>query len=99
VVPARKERCRSCSTWAPYGKGVDVDRDAILAAERWLADHGGTTDIGRALYAYNGSDDYVAYRGLRMAADAREYHGYSAWQVYVTTTAGTQRLAEGWRAT
>jgi hypothetical protein len=90
------------STWAVYGNGGDVndDRDAILAAGRFLADHGGAGEIKRALHAYNPSDDYVAaiedYAGL-MAADARAYDGYYAWQVYVTTTAGTERLPEGWR--
>jgi membrane-bound lytic murein transglycosylase B len=89
------------STWEAYGNGGDIndDHDAILAAGRFLADHGGVTDIGRALYAYNPSDDYVAaiedYAGV-MAADPRAYDGYYAWQVYVTTTAGTQRLPEGW---
>jgi membrane-bound lytic murein transglycosylase B len=90
------------STWAAYGDGGDIDddRDAILAAGRFLADHGGTTDINGALYAYNPSDDYVAaiedYAGV-MAADERSYDGYYAWQVYVTTGAGTRRLPEGWR--
>jgi hypothetical protein len=89
------------STWAAYGNGGDVndDHDAILAAGRFLAASGGTTDIGRALFTYNPSDDYVAaieaYAGV-IAADPRAYDGYYAWQVYVTTTAGTRRLSEGW---
>ena len=89
------------STWAAYGDGGDIDddHDAILAAGRFLAANGGTTDIGRALFAYNPSNDYVAaieaYAGL-MTADPRAYDGYYAWQVYVTTTAGTRRLPEGW---
>jgi hypothetical protein len=89
------------STWAAYGNGGDVndDHDAILAAGRYLADRGGTADIDHALFAYNPSDAYVAaikgYAGV-IAADARAYDGYYAWQVYVTTTAGTQRLPEGW---
>lgn len=89
------------STWAAYGNGGDVndDHDAILAAGRYLAASGGATDISRALFAYNPSDDYVAaiqaYAGV-IAADPRAYDGYYAWQVYVTTTAGTQRLPEGW---
>jgi hypothetical protein len=89
------------STWAAYGNGGDVndDHDAILAAGRFLAASGGTTDIGRALFAYNPSDDYVAaieaYAGV-ITVDARAYDGYYAWQVYVTTTAGTRRLPEGW---
>ncbi len=89
------------STWAAYGNGGDVndDHEAILAAGRFLAASGGTTDIGRALFAYNPSDDYVAaieaYAGV-IAADPHAYDGYYAWQVYVTTTAGTRRLPEGW---
>jgi hypothetical protein len=89
------------STWAEYGNGGDVndDHDAILAAGRFLAASGGATDIGRALYAYNPSDSYVAaveaYAGV-IAADPRAYDGYYAWQVYVTTTSGAQRLPEGW---
>jgi hypothetical protein len=89
------------STWTEYGNGgnIDDDHDAILAAGRFLADHGGAGDISRALFAYNPSDDYVAaiedYAGV-MTADPRAYDGYYAWQVYVTTTAGTQRLPEGW---
>ena len=89
------------STWAAYGDGGDVndDHDAILAAGRFLTANGGTSDIGRALFAYNPSDDYVAaieaYAGV-MTADPRAYDGYYAWQVYVTTTAGTRRLPEGW---
>jgi hypothetical protein len=90
------------STWAAYGAGGNIDdnHDAILAAGRFLAATGGTTDIGRALYAYNPSAHYVAaiedYAGV-MVADPRAYDGYYAWQVYVTTTAGTMRLPEGWR--
>jgi hypothetical protein len=89
------------ATWDEYGGGGDVqsDHDAILAAGRFLAAHDGQRDIRRALYAYNPSDDYVAaiedYAGV-LAADARAYDGYHAWQVYVTTTSGTQRLPEGW---
>jgi hypothetical protein len=90
------------STWAAYGNGGDIDdnRDAILAAGRFLAATGGTADIGRALFAYNPSSHYVAaiedYAGV-LVADPRAYDGYYAWQVYVTTTAGTMRLPEGWR--
>jgi membrane-bound lytic murein transglycosylase B len=90
------------STWAAYGGGGNIDdnRDAILAAGRFLAATGGVSDIGRALFAYNPSSHYVAaiedYAGL-LVADPRAYDGYYAWQVYVTTTAGTVRLPEGWR--
>jgi hypothetical protein len=89
------------ATWAEYGAGGDVhsDHEAILAAGRFLAAHGGADHLADALFAYNPSDDYVAavedYAAV-MTADPRAYDGYHAWQVYVTTTAGTQRLPEGW---
>jgi hypothetical protein len=92
------------STWAAYGNGGDVNdnHDAILAAGRFLAAHGGATDIDRALYAYNPSNNYVAaikdYAGV-ITADPRAYDGYYAWQVYVTTTSGTMLLPEGWHKT
>ena len=97
------------TTWDEYGAGGDVqaDHDAILAAGRFLAAHGGAGPLGgagiaRALFAYNPSDDYVAavedYAQV-MAADPGAFDGYHAWQVYVTTTAGTQRLPEGWSKT
>lgn len=92
------------ATWEEYGAGGDVqsDHDAILAAGRFLAAHEAATDVGRALFAYNPSDDYVAavddYAQV-MIADPGAYDGYHAWQVYVTTTAGTQRLPEGWTRT
>ena len=92
------------STWAAYGQGGNVndDRDAILAAGRFLAAHGGPADMDRALFAYNPSQSYVAaidaYAGL-MRADARAYDGYYWWQVYYTTTRGTVRLPEGWHRT
>ena len=90
------------STWAAYGNGGNVDdnHDAILGAGRFLAASGGGTDIGRALYSYNPSTHYVAaiehYADV-LIDDPRAYDGYYAWQVYVTTTAGTMRLPEGWR--
>ncbi len=89
------------STWAEYGNGGDVndDHDAILAAGRFLAANGGAADIDHALFAYNPSTNYVAaikdYAGV-LQFDPGEYDGYYAWQVYVTTTAGTVRLPEGW---
>ena len=90
------------STWAAYGNGGNINdnRDAILAAGRYLAASGGTTNIDRALNSYNPSTHYVAaikrYADV-LFTDARAYDGYYAWQVYVTTTAGTMRLPEGWR--
>ena len=90
------------STWAAYGNGGNINdnHDAILAAGRYLAASGGNTNIDRALYSYNPSTHYVAaikdYADV-LIADPRAYDGYYAWQVYVTTTAGTMRLPEGWR--
>ena len=90
------------STWAAYGNGGNINdnHDAIIAAGRYLAASGGTTNIDRALYSYNPSTHYVAaikdYADV-LIADPRAYDGYYAWQVYVTTTAGTMRLPEGWQ--
>jgi membrane-bound lytic murein transglycosylase B len=90
------------STWAAYRNGGNINdnHDAIIAAGRYLAASGGTTNIDRALYSYNPSTHYVAaikdYADV-LIADPRAYDGYFAWQVYVTTTAGTTRLPEGWR--
>ena len=89
------------STWAAYGRGgnIDDDHDAILAAGRFLAAHGGPTDMNRALLAYNDSSAYVAavedYAGV-MLADPRAYDGYYEWQVYYRTTSGVVRLPEGY---
>ena len=92
------------STWAAYGQAGNVndDHDAILAAGRFLAAHGGSADMDRALFAYNPSTSYVSavdgYARL-MRADPRAYDGYYWWQVYYTTTSGTVRLPEGWHGT
>jgi hypothetical protein len=88
------------STWAVYGEGdIDDDRDAILAAARYLAASGGPGDMARALHAYNPSDAYVAaisgYAGV-MAAEPRAYHGFHSWQVFVGTADGDLLLPEGW---
>ncbi len=73
--------------------------DGAEATRRGAPDGEGATDIARALFAYNPSDDYVAavddYAQV-MIADPRAYDGYHVWQVYATTTAGTRRLPEGW---
>jgi Transglycosylase SLT domain len=73
------------STWAAYGSGnINSQRDAILAAARYLVANGAPGDMASALYRYNNSADYVAavqeYAG-RMRADPRAYYGYYNWQV------------------
>jgi hypothetical protein len=89
------------STWAAYGNGGDINdnRDAILAAGRYLRAAGGPSNMDKALYAYNHDTGYVAavkaYASV-MAADSRAYDGYYFWQVYYRTTGGTVLLPEGY---
>jgi soluble lytic murein transglycosylase-like protein len=84
------------ATWASYGGGGDINsnHDAILAAARLLDARGAPARMGAALFGYNPSDHYVkavtAYAGV-MAADARAYLAYHAWQVYY----GDRLLPEG----
>jgi hypothetical protein len=89
------------STWAAYGEGdINDQRDAILAAGRYLAASGGPEDMSRALYAYNHSLRYVdaiqTYAGLIAAGQELAYRGYYHWQVYYATTGGVMLLAEGY---
>jgi len=88
------------STWAAYGAGGDIHDpgDAIAAAARFLRANGASRDLSGALYRYNPSTHYV--RGVRayaaaMEADVRAYYAFYGWRVYVTTTAGTFLLPEG----
>src|SRR5262249_37489337 len=50
------------STWAAYGGGGNINdnHDAIIAAARYLAAAGGPSNMDRALFAYNHSNNYVA---------------------------------------
>jgi membrane-bound lytic murein transglycosylase B len=58
------------NAWARYGHGRPHDpAQAILAAARYLVDHGARRDLDRALYAYNHSQAYVA----KIKAIARRY--------------------------
>jgi len=87
-------------TWVRYGEGdINDNRDAILAAGRYLAAAGGPEDMDRALYAYNNSERYVAavqgYAGL-IQADERAFRGYYQWQVYYATVDGVALLPEGY---
>lgn len=89
------------SSWAAYGNGGDVNdnRDAILAAGRYLKAAGGPADMDRAIFAYNHDRGYVtavkAY-AASMLADPRAYDGYYHWQVYYRTVDGTVLLPEGY---
>lgn len=89
------------SSWEAFGAGGDIydDRDAILAAGRYLAAAGAPGDMNAALFAYNRSDHYVvAVRTYaeQMIADERAYDGYYAWQVRYRTTQGRFLLPEGY---
>jgi hypothetical protein len=89
-------------TWESYGEGdITDDRDAILAAGRYLADRGGPEEIERALFSYNNDDRYVeavrSYASV-MLDDPRAYDGYHAWQVFFGKADGTVLLPEGFGA-
>jgi hypothetical protein len=89
-------------TWESYGAGdITDDRDAILAAGRYLADRGGPEEIVRALFSYNNDDRYVeavrSYASV-MLDDPRAYDGYHAWQVFFGKADGTVLLPEGFGA-
>jgi hypothetical protein len=91
------------STWAIYGAGGDIrdDRDAILAAARFLAASGAREDHYRAALRYNPTPRYaravVAY-AARMAADERAFLGYHGWEVHYRTTLGDVWLRPGYAA-
>jgi membrane-bound lytic murein transglycosylase B len=92
------------ATWAAYGEGdINDPHDAIRAAARYLAHHGGADgNLPGALYAYNHSDHYVA--GVTaiahvIEADATAFRGYYHWQVYYLTTVGDVWLPVGYQAT
>lgn len=80
------------ATWARYGTGsIDNQRDAILAAARYLAANGGPGNMTNALYHYNNSLDYVTAvqdYANRMRADPRAYVGYYNWQVIYARARG-----------
>jgi soluble lytic murein transglycosylase-like protein len=90
------------ATWARYGEGdINDNRQAILAAGRYLKASNGVTDIDRALFSYNNDDRYVAavkaYASV-MLADEHAYDGYHGWQVFSSTADGTFLLPEGFHA-
>jgi hypothetical protein len=90
------------STWAIYGRGdIRDDRDAILAAARFLAASGAPEDPYRALLRYNPTPRYaraVAAFAARMAADERAFLGYHGWEVHYRTTLGDVWLRPGYAA-
>lgn len=89
------------ATWARYGHGdIDDDRDAILAAGRFLRDNGAPAAMAAALRRYNPSDHYVravtAYAG--QIVDERSYLAFYHWQVIVSLVGGDVVLPEGYGA-
>ena len=90
------------STFAAYGEGGDVrsPHDAILAAGRYLAANGFSTDPDRAIYRYNHDERYVAavkdYAAV--IADPASFAGFYRWQVYCVTVDGDVVLPIGYTA-
>lgn len=92
-------------TWAQYGRGdIDDERDAIMAAARYLEARGFTRPGGkpRGLYAYNNHMAYV--RGVTDVAEVmkmqpRAFHGYYHWQIYYLSAEGDVLLPEGYERT
>ena len=87
------------ATWAAFGEGdVNDDRDAIMAAARYLVASGAPGDMAAALYSYNPSELYVravtGYAEL-MEADPDAYRGYYHWQAYFLTVDGDTHLPIG----
>lgn len=88
------------STWDAYGEGdINDPRDAIMAAGRYLADHGAPGDLRDAVWAYNHSDLYVD-AVLDHAAVMQAYDHYLGvyyhWRVYYRTVDGDVILDEGY---
>jgi membrane-bound lytic murein transglycosylase B len=92
------------ATWEAYGRGdINDPRDAILAAARYLAASGGTSEAGldRAIHAYNHHDGYVA--GVRayasvLQADPRALRGLHQWQIIYLSASGDLWLPIGYRS-
>ena len=91
------------STFAEYGQGANIDdaHDAIFAAARLLAAHGGATNINQALLAYNDDVRYAKavedYAGV-LTANPAEFNGYYQWPVEYETSTGTYVLPVGYPA-
>jgi membrane-bound lytic murein transglycosylase B len=85
------------STWAAYGMGGDIrdPHDAVLGAANYLHANGAPRDYRRALYRYNPSGlyvDAVLTYANRIRSDPANFFAYYAWQVFVRTPSGTQRI-------
>jgi membrane-bound lytic murein transglycosylase B len=85
------------STWAAYGMGGDISdpHDAVLGAANYLHANGAPGDYRRALYGYNPSRlyvDAVLTYANRIRRDSAKFFAYYAWQVFVRTPSGTQRI-------
>jgi membrane-bound lytic murein transglycosylase B len=85
------------STWRRYGMGGDVHdpHDAILGAANFLHAAGAPAGYRRALYRYNPSPlyvDAVLRYARRIRADRHAFSTYYAWQVFVRTPTGLERL-------
>lgn len=91
------------ATWDTYGRGdINDDRDAILAAGRYLAASGAPADMAGALFSYNRSQHYVravTMHAKQMQADPRMFQAYYHWEVYYVTTAGDTLLPIGYDGT
>ena len=81
------------ATWAIYGHGdIHNPRAAIMAAARFLRAHGGSEEIGRAIYAYNPSLRYVdavQRYAARLRADRHAFTSYYNRQIIY-------RFGDGW---
>lgn len=89
------------ATWEAYGGGGDIhdDRDAIIAAARYLAANGAPQRMANALWHYNHDDRYVlavTRYAQQMVGDPDAYLGYYHWQVWYLTTQGEILLPVGW---
>jgi hypothetical protein len=88
------------ATWAIYGHGdIYRPRDAIMAAARFLADHGALRDITSALFAYNPSWRYVdavVRYATRLRADPRALRGYYSRSVIFRLDSGWVLLPPGY---
>jgi membrane-bound lytic murein transglycosylase B len=88
------------STFAGYGHGGDINspRDSIMAAGRYLAANGFTSDRDQAIYRYNHAHEYVQavddYAAL--INDPAAFAAFYRWDVYYVTTAGDVLLPIGY---
>src|SRR4051812_12752929 len=85
------------STWRAFGMGGSINdpHDAILAAANLLHRNGAPRHLDRALFPYtppSASARATRRFARRMHTDERAFLTYYAWQVFVRTPTGTQRL-------